>query len=354
MHSSAIALALPSLLRLFAMKLGGASAAVAVAAETACRGGFCLNAAGEEESTLMQLKSKPAQDSSVKASGDFNYRSFQIGDWPSVPPPEGSVNMCDASRSGGFQAPINIEVAGASYETSAIPGPKFYARDGGCSEGMFVNKSTAWQVDLYDPKQGVGCNNLEMEWNGKVYVMIQFHWHTLSEDTFDFHPYPMQMHMVHLAEDNSLAVVGVLHDTGGLWFKQNSFLNGVFATGFDSMRMVSSPAGQPINPYKSLLQRHGEFWHYPGSLTTPPCSAPVDFLIAKDPVNIAAVYVTNYEKYLKERGGNSYGQNHRPIQPLNGRDVTVGRWAEVCPLNGKVPNAGHLDPDFCHFVEEYA
>jgi len=351
MRSSAIALALPSLLRLFAMKLGGASAAVAVAAETACRGGSCLNAAGEEESTLMQLKSKPAQGSSAKAAGDFNYRSFHIGDWPEVPMPDGIVNQCDGSFGDGFQGPINLQVAGASYETSAIPGPKFYAKDGGCSEGIFVNKSTAWQVDLYDPQSEAGCNNLEMEWNGKVYVMIQFHWHTLSEDTVDFHPFAMQMHMVHLADDNSLAVVGVLIDTGGPWFKQNSFLNGIFTTGFDSQRMVSSPAGHPINPYKSLLQKHGEFWHYQGSLTTPPCSEGVQFFTAKDPVYIAAVHVTTFMDYLKVRGGNSYGQNHRPIQPLNGREVTVGRWAEGF---GEFPNPGDLDPYWCHFVEEYA
>jgi carbonic anhydrase len=353
MNPFVTSLAVPSLLlRLFAAPLGGA-----VAAETACPGGSCLNAAGDEEATLMQLKTKPAQEASAKAGGDFNYRSFHVGDWPSVVVPD-QTNMCDGTTPGGFQSPINIQVAKASYKTSDIPGPKFFAKDGGCSEALFVNKSNAWQVDTYDPKneaESVTCSNLILEWNGKDYEMIQFHFHTLSEDTFDFKPFPMQMHMVHVSADNSIAVVGVLIDTHGPASKQNNFLNWVFETGFDSTRMVSAPGHSPVNPYKALLKKHGEFWHYPGSLTTPPCSQGLDFFIAKDPVTVSETYVEELMNYLKPpRAGNSYGQNHRPIQPLNGREITVGRWTEVCPLTGEIPEVGELDPDFCHFVEEWA
>jgi len=302
----------------------------------------------------MQVKAKPAHDASAEAGGDFTYESFHLGDWPSLKIP-GKVNMCDGSVPGGFQSPINIQVKDAPYKMSDIPGPEFYAKDGGCSKGLFVNKSTAWQVDLYDPANtefDVSCSNLEMKWNGKVYSMIQFHWHTLSEDTLDFQPFAMQMHMVHLASDNSIAVVGVLIDVDGPWFQQNSFLNEIFEVGFDSTRMVSGPT--PVNPYSALLKKHGEFWHYPGSLTTPPCSQGLDFFISKTPVSVSGSHVTNFMNYLKERGGNSYGQNHRPIQPLAGREITEGRWSEVCPLTGKIPEVGHLDPGYCHFLEEYA
>jgi len=338
-------------LELFAALVGGAAAA-----EMACQGGSCLDAAGEEEAALMQLKTKPAHDVSATAGGDFNYMSFHVGDWPSVDVP-GAENMCDGTTPGGFQSPINIEVAGASYKKSDIPGPEFYAEEGGCSEALFVNKSNTWQVDTYDPGNtefDVNCSNLVMSWNGKAYEMIQFHFHTLSEDTFDFQPYAMQMHMVHLAADGSIAVVGVLIDTDGPVRKQNKFLNGVFETGFDSTRIVSAPRKAPLNPYKALLKKGGKFWHYPGSLTTPPCSQGLDFFIARDPVSVSGTHVANLMSYLKTRAGNSYGQNHRPIQPLNGREITVGRWSEVCPLNGKAPDVGELDPAKCHFLEEYA
>jgi len=230
--------------------------------------------------------------------------------------------------------------------------PKFYAKDGGCDEAYFVEKGTAWQVDFMNPKEKLDCKNLEMEWKGKVYVLVQFHFHTLSEDTVDFQPTPMQMHMVHLAADGSFAVVGVLIKTEG--FFRNGFLKDIFETGFDSNRMVTLTSGGRLNPYEGVLPKFGEFWHYEGSFTTPPCTEGVDFLISQSPVVTSASYVTSYMEYLKGSGkGNSYGQNHRPIQPLNGRKVSTGRFWEVCP-KGPVPDCGKLDPQQVQICEESA
>lgn len=303
----------------------------------------------DEESAMVQVKSKPLQRASqaASASGDFDYHAFHLGDWPGVAP------MCAGDSTTGFQAPINIATDGADYKNLPRESwPKFYAKDGGCEQAYFVEKGTAWQVDFMNPKLNLDCKNLELEWNGKVYALVQFHFHTLSEDTVDFQSTAMQMHMVHLAADGSYAVVGVLIQTGG--FHKNHFLEGIFKTGFVSNRMVTLPAKQMFNPYMGTLPKSGEFWHYEGSFTTPPCTEGVDFLISQTPVRISASHVTGYMEYLRGTGkGNSYGQNHRPIQPLNGRVISTGRFLEVCP-QGPVPDCGELDPKQVQTCEEQA
>jgi len=309
-----------------------------------------LGTCTDEESALVQVKAQASRQRAsgrTAGSGSYDYHSFHLGDWPEFAP------LCGGTGATGFQAPINIAVDGADYEmTPYTSWPKFYAKDGGCDEAYFVEKGTAWQVDFMNPKKSLDCRNLEMEWKGKVYVLVQFHFHTLSEDTVDFQPAPMQMHMVHLAADGSYAVVGVLIKTDGSW--QNGFLKEIFETGFSSSRMVTSAAGGRFNPYEGVLTKFGKFWHYEGSFTTPPCTEGVDFLISQTPVTTSALHVTSYMEYLKGTGkGNSYGQNHRPIQPLNGREITTGRFLEVCP-KGPVPDCGKLDPQEVQRCEELA
>jgi len=265
-----------------------------------------------------------------KGDGSFNYRSFHLGDWPEI------ASLCAGNSGTGFQAPINIAVDGAHYDMMDKSSfPKFYAKDGGCEEAYFEAKDTAWQVNFV--KEGVvDCTNLMMEWKGRTYTMLQFHFHTLSEDTIDFQPTAMQMHMVHVDAEGNLAVFGVMIKTEG-WFK-NHFLEDLFKTGFESDRLVTLPHKQRYNPYKGTLEEHGALWYYEGSLTTPPCLEGVDFLIGQTPVSVSQCHVTKFMDFLKGAAGNSYGQNHRPIQPLNDRVITTGRW-----LEGEVPACGKLD-----------
>jgi len=290
----------------------------------------------DEDSSMLQLKSQQSQltSSAVSGSGSYNYKSFHLGNWTDI------SATCGGTSQTGFQAPINIAVDGADYESMPRTSwPKFRAKDGGCEEAYFAAKGTAWQVTFIDEDANIDCTNLEMEWNGKTYALVQFHFHTLSEDTLDFQPTEMQMHMVHLAEDGSFAVVGAMIKTKG--WKKNRFLKDVFGAGFDSNRKVSLNGKQKFNPYDGVLQKSGEFWYYPGSFTTPPCTEGVDFLIAQSPVVTSHSYVASYMEYLKGSGaGNSYGQNHRPIQPLNDRVITTGRFS----MGGAFKPCGKLDP----------
>ncbi|MEF1191292.1 carbonic anhydrase family protein, partial [Vibrio parahaemolyticus] len=49
------------------------------------------------------------------------------------------------------------------------------------------------------------------------------------------------------------------------------------------------------------------------SLTTPPCSEGVRWLVIKDPQSISAEQIAQFEHVM--------GENNRPVQPLNARMV---------------------------------
>jgi carbonic anhydrase len=52
--------------------------------------------------------------------------------------------------------------------------------------------------------------------DGKTYELVQFHFHHLSENAINGTHTPMELHLVHRAEDGSLAVVAVMLKEGGI------------------------------------------------------------------------------------------------------------------------------------------
>ena len=55
------------------------------------------------------------------------------------------------------------------------------------------------------------------------------------------------------------------------------------------------------------------FYHYSGSLTTPPCSEDVRWQVMKQPVEVSRSQIAAFRKL--------YSMNARPVQPLNDRKV---------------------------------
>lgn len=83
----------------------------------------------------------------------------------------------------------------------------------------------------------------------------------------------------------------------------------------DTARRLASTGRQaPINTRKSkaLLPQNPEYYRYSGSLTTPPCSEGVTWLVMTEPLEVLRARV---EKFHSLMGGDT----HRPVQPLNAR-----------------------------------
>ncbi len=139
------------------------------------------------------------------------------------------------------------------------------------------------------------------------YKLLQVHFHRPSEHTIAGKNFPMEAHFVHRAESGGLAVVGVLMAEGRP--------NAAFSEIVKTMPAAEGPpvkASPSINP-KAMLPRHLGYYRYSGSLTTPPCSELVEWLLLEAPIQVAAADVAAFAKL--------YPMNARPVQKDNRRYV---------------------------------
>ena len=148
-------------------------------------------------------------------------------------------------------------------------------------------------------------------YNGITYDLLQFHFHAPSEHTIAGEAAPMEIHFVHKDRNsNNLAVVGILLNEG-----ENA--NDAYAPVFDSMPAeVGAPDmdGESIELESLLPDRRGYFT-YQGSLTTPPCSEVVRWLLLDTPVALSSAQMAAYRAI--------YDDNARPLQPLGERDLLL-------------------------------
>ena len=147
--------------------------------------------------------------------------------------------------------------------------------------------------------------------NGQTYELLQFHFHDPSEHTVEGNAYPMEAHLVHQnVETGDLAVVGVLLDIGGA---ENSTLKPVW----DNFPMEAGPAvdveGIEVNVAELLPDNTQDNYRYYGSLTTPPCSESVNWIVMKEPVTVSFQQVEDFAAAV--------GENARPVQALGRRYV---------------------------------
>src|SRR5450756_2744807 len=139
------------------------------------------------------------------------------------------------------------------------------------------------------------------------YKLVQLHFHRPSEHLIGGKNFPMEAHFVHRAESGALAVVGVLMTTG----KSNPAFHWIVST----MPAEEGPAVKAdprIDPHALLPARLG-YYRYPGSLTTPPCSEIVEWLLLTSPIHVAEADIASFAKL--------YPLNARPAQKDNRRYV---------------------------------
>ena len=149
-----------------------------------------------------------------------------------------------------------------------------------------------------------GDNNLLVD--GKSFNLKQFHFHTPSENHVDGKSYPLEAHYVHADEQGNLAVVAVFFEEGDA----NPALTNLLETVPEKDNNVTISA--PFDA-SALIPSDKDYYRFNGSLTTPPCSEGVRWLVIKDPQTISAEQIKKFENVM--------GENNRPVQPLNARMV---------------------------------
>jgi carbonic anhydrase len=145
-----------------------------------------------------------------------------------------------------------------------------------------------------------------LEMDGRKYSLKQFHFHHPSEHLVESKRFAMEAHFVHAADDR-LAVVGVLLVPG----RSNPVFRKIVTT-MPAEEGAPVAADAAIDPNR-LLPAERSYFHYEGSLTTPPCSETVDWIVLRHPVEVDESDIARFAKL--------YPMNARPVQQRDRRFI---------------------------------
>jgi carbonic anhydrase len=141
--------------------------------------------------------------------------------------------------------------------------------------------------------------------SGKNYELVQFHFHKPSEERIDGKSFEMVAHLVHKDAEGKLAVVAVLIKRG----QANALVQSVW----NNLPLEKNQAVNALSTMdlSQILPVRREYYTYMGSLTTPPCSEGVLWLVMKEPIEISADQISIFNRL--------YPMNARPIQKTSDR-----------------------------------
>lgn len=146
--------------------------------------------------------------------------------------------------------------------------------------------------------------------SGKRFDLLQFHFHSPSEHTIGGKRYDMVAHLVHKSADGQLAVIAVLFKAGD----KNRVIDKLWAHLPTENGQINTVKNSRVNAL-DLLPVDSTYFNYSGSMSKPPCSEEVNWMVMATPATIST-------KQLKQYTG-LFPPNVRPVQPLNGRVVRV-------------------------------
>jgi carbonic anhydrase len=143
---------------------------------------------------------------------------------------------------------------------------------------------------------------------GRPFELKQFHFHAPSENTVDGESFALEAHLVHADAQGHLAVMGVLYRLG----KANRPLAEVLAD-MPPKAGMKQALMSPVDP-AGFLPRVGDYFRFNGSLTTPPCTEGVRWVVIKEPLTVSKEQVDAFQAVM-------HGANNRPVQAVNARPV---------------------------------
>jgi carbonic anhydrase len=205
--------------------------------------------------------------------------------------------LCGQGKS---QSPIDIREA---QPKPMIP----VAFDYGPTPLVICNNSHTIQVPCGQP------NAITLD--GAPYELQQFHFHAPSEHTVDGRYAAMEVHLVHQSRQGDLAVVGVLMEPGAV----NTDLAALWAHLPPAECPPTAVPGLEIDP-SVLLPTNRRTYRYTGSLTTPPGTESVRWVVMVEPIHVSPWQVRAFEQAMATYCPHG---NYRPIQPLNDRTIWV-------------------------------
>jgi carbonic anhydrase len=142
---------------------------------------------------------------------------------------------------------------------------------------------------------------------GTRWDLLQFHWHTPSEHEMEGRKTPLEIHLVHSRADGALLVLAA--------FIRRGRANRALGPMFRALPEVSGETRAVANVrLRELLPDRRESFRYSGSLTTPPFTEPVRFIVFAGPTEASRRQIERFRELFPNG-------NAREVQRLNGRRV---------------------------------
>ena len=140
------------------------------------------------------------------------------------------------------------------------------------------------------------------------FELKQFHFHSPSENTIEGESYPLEAHFVHADKNGNLAVVALMFKIGG----NNDELEKAWKQ-MPGKADQKNALSQNVDA-AALLPGNRDYYRFNGSLTTPPCSEGVRWLVLKDMATVSKEQVKTFSDVM-------HHPNNRPVQPVNARTI---------------------------------
>ncbi|KAJ3012109.1 UNVERIFIED_CONTAM: hypothetical protein HDU68_001364 [Siphonaria sp. JEL0065] len=194
---------------------------------------------------------------------------------------EGS-NLTVATRE--YQSPINFE--GEELLIDQKPSLSWASLT---TPFEFLNNGHTVQLQLKQSTPAL----LSHEVNGIDYTVQQVHFHSPSEHHVDEKYFPLEAHFVHASADVKLNVIGVFFEIGA----ENPWI----AQFVDNIPLTTNATTQiPSLDLSSIISALGasKYFSYSGSLTTPPCTEGVLWLVAQEPLKISQAQLDKLTKVM--------------------------------------------------------
>ncbi|HZW88406.1 MAG TPA: carbonic anhydrase family protein [Myxococcaceae bacterium] len=238
---------------------------------------------------VMLTAALPAAADEPKKSEGEKHWSYEHG---ITPPKWGEVAPTCAS--GTHQSPVALSTKQAKAKSPEQPLEIAWSK----STGELVDTGHSDQVNL-QPGSSI-------TYAGTKYELQQFHFHAPSEHTIDGKHAPMEAHFVHKSAEGKLAVVGILLKQGPAPSAFAPELNDLPAPGEKKSVEVDLPA---------MLPKSTRHFAYSGSLTTPPCSEDVQWIVMLGEDSVSKAEIAAFQS--------KYAHNARPVQATKGRTIAI-------------------------------
>lgn len=203
---------------------------------------------------------------------------------------ESDFGECSKGRN---QSPIDLD----DFIDAELPEIAFDYKAGG---NEVVNNGHAVQVN-YASGSTIGLD-------GTTFELKQFHFHSPSENTIRGKSFPMEAHFVHADAQGNLAVVALMFEPGAS--------NPVLEQVWPHVPMEENGKAELETPVAAaeLIGDDRDYYRYEGSLTTPPCSEGVRWIVLKQAAQASPEQLRMVERAIGQ-------PNNRPVQNRGARVI---------------------------------